>query len=80
MKGHHYMKYRLVRLLFVCLLSVALGSVAVWAQVKAVPPIPGVIGKVEAVTSNSVEIQTNSGVVHVEIEQPLTTYRQVPRI
>ena len=72
------MKYPLVRLLFVCLLSVASGSVAVWAQVKPVPPIPGVIGTVEAVTSNSVEIQTKSGVVHVEIEQPLTTYRQVP--
>ena len=72
------MKYPLVRLLFVCLLSVASESVAVWAQVKAVPPIPGVIGKVGTVTSNSVEIQTKSGVVHVEIEQPLTTYRQVP--
>jgi len=78
MKGHHFMKYPLARLLFVCLFSVASGSVAVWAQVKDVPPIPGVIGKVEAVTSNSVEIQTKSGVVHVEIEHQLTTYRQVP--
>ena len=72
------MRHPLMRLLFFSLLAATLGPVAVWAQVKAAPPISGVIGKVEAVTSNSLEIQTESGVVNVAIEQPLTTYRQVP--
>lgn len=78
MGGHLVIKNPLVRLLFISLLAVAVGPVAAWAQVKVAPPIPGVIGKVEAVTSHSVEIGTKSGVVHVEIKQPLTTYRQVP--
>jgi len=72
------MKYPLVRLPFVCLLSLALGSAAVWAQVDAAPPIPGVVGKLKAVTNNSVEIQTKTGVARVEIKQPLTIYREVP--
>ncbi|MGH9354782.1 MAG: hypothetical protein ACRD10_01470 [Terriglobia bacterium] len=55
-----------------------MGPVGAWAQVKAAPPIAGVLGKVEAVTSNSIEVATKSGVVNVKIEQPLTTYRQVP--
>jgi hypothetical protein len=72
------MKYPLLPLPFVCLLSVASGSVAAWAQVDATPPIPGVVGKLNAVTSNSIEIQTKSGVVLVEIKQPLRIYREVP--
>jgi len=72
------MKYPLLPLPFVFLLSVALGSVAAWAQVDAAPPIPGVVGKLKAVTNNSVEIQTKTGVVRVEIKQPLTVYREVP--
>ena len=72
------MKYPLLPLPFVCLLSVASGSVAAWAQVDAAPPIPGVVGKLKAVTDNSVEIQTKTGVVRVEIKQPLTIYREVP--
>jgi len=73
-----FVKYPLLRLPFVCLLSVASGSVAAWAQVDATPPIPGVVGKLNAVTSNSIEIQTKSGVVLVEIKQPLRIYREVP--
>jgi hypothetical protein len=72
------MKYSLLPLPFVCLLSVASGSVAAWAQANATPPIPGVVGKLNAVTSNSIEIQTKTGLVRVEIEQPLTIYREVP--
>jgi hypothetical protein len=72
------MKNPLLPLPFVCLLSVASGSVAAWAQADATPPIPGVVGKLNAVTSNSIEIQTKTGVVRVEIEQPLTIYREVP--
>ena len=72
------MKNPLLPLPFVCLLSAASGSVAAWAQVVATPPIPGVVGKLNAVTSNSLEIQTKTGVVRVEIKQPLTIYREVP--
>jgi len=45
---------------------------------QAVPPIPGVIGKVESFTGSSLNVQTPSGVVHVEVKQPLTTYKQRP--
>ena len=72
------MKYPLVRLPLVCLLSVALASTAAWAQVDAAPAIPGVVGKLKSVTNTSVEIQTQTGVVRVEIKQPLTIYREVP--
>ncbi len=45
---------------------------------KAAPPLSGVIGKVQSVTDSSVEVQTPSGVVHVDVKQPLTTYKQIP--
>src|SRR6266851_4194028 len=77
-EGHYFMKYPLLPLPFVCLLSVASGSVAAWAQADATPPIPGVVGKLNAVTNNSVEIQTKTGMVLVDIKQPLRIYREVP--
>ena len=72
------MKYPLVPLPFVCLLSMASGSVAARAQGDAIPPIPGVVGELNAVTSNSIEIQTQTGVVRVGIKQPLRIYREMP--
>jgi pimeloyl-ACP methyl ester carboxylesterase len=48
------------------------------ASAQSVPPLPGVLGQVKSVTPNSIEIGTKSGIVNVEITQPLTTYRQVP--
>jgi hypothetical protein len=72
------MKYPLLPLPFVCLLSVASSSVGAWAQVDATTPIPGVVGQLRAVTNNLVELQTKTGVVRVEIKQPLTIYREVP--
>jgi hypothetical protein len=41
-------------------------------------PISGVIGKVQSFTGSSLDVQTPSGVVHVEVKQPLTTYKQIP--
>jgi hypothetical protein len=41
-------------------------------------PIPGVLGKVTAVSSDSIDVGTPAGVVHISISQPLTTYKQVP--
>jgi hypothetical protein len=45
---------------------------------QVAPPIPGVIGKVKSFTGSSLEVQTPSGVVHVDVKQPLTTYKQIP--
>ena len=68
----------LLRIVFISLLAAQATPNTVWAQVKAVPPLSGVIGKVQSVTDSSIDVQTGSGVVHVSIKQPLTTYKQIP--
>src|SRR6202521_2923687 len=73
-----FMKHPLLRLVFVTLLDAQVAPNTVWAQVEAAPPISGVIGKVESFTGTSLEVQTPSGLVHVDVKQPLTTYKQVP--
>jgi hypothetical protein len=45
---------------------------------EAVPPLSGVIGKVQSVTDSSIDVQTGSGVARVDITRPLTTYKQIP--
>src|SRR5207302_9301211 len=45
---------------------------------QVAPPISGVIGKVQSFTGSSLDVQTPSGVVHVDVKQPLTTYKQIP--
>ena len=72
------MNQRFMRLLLVSLLAAQLGSLAAWAQAKAAPPIPGVRGKLQAVTNDSLAVQTPSGVVQVKIKQPFKTYGTVP--
>ena len=67
-----------LRFVFISLLAAQATPNTVWAQVKAVHPLSGVIGKVQSVTDSSIEIQTGSGVVHVNIKQPFTTYKQIP--
>src|SRR5712675_1836791 len=73
-----FMKHPLLGLAFVTLLAAQAIPSTVWAQVQAAPPISGVIGKVQSFTSSSLEVQTPSGVVHVDVKQPLTTYKQIP--
>src|SRR5450432_4255202 len=73
-----FMKHPLLRLVFVTLLAAQATPNTVWAQMKAAPPLSGVIGKVQSFTDSSVEVQTPSGVVHVDVKQPLTTYKQIP--
>jgi len=63
---------------FATLLAALTTPHAVWAQVKAAPPISGVIGKLQSFTGSSLDVQTPSGVVHVDVRQPLTTYKQIP--
>ena len=61
-------------LVSVCLLALAATANAVWAQVQAAPPLSGVIGAVQSFTGSSLDVVTKSGVVHVSVSQPLTTY------
>ncbi len=70
------MKHPVLRLVFTAFLAAQVVPTVALAQ--ATSPISGVKGKLEAVTHGSISIQTQSGVSHVEIKQPLTTYRQVP--
>src|SRR6202035_445445 len=72
------MQHPLLRLVFVALLAAQAIPSTVWAQVQAAPPISGVIGKVQSFTGSSLDVQTPAGVVHVDVKQPLTTYKQVP--
>src|SRR3989441_6268910 len=72
------MLHPLFRIAFISLLAAQATPNTVWAQMKAAPPLSGVIGRVQSVTDSSVEVQTPSGVVHVDVKQPLTTYKQIP--
>jgi hypothetical protein len=56
----------------------ATGSASAGEATQAAPPISGVIGKVQSFTGSSLDVQTPSGVVHVDVRQPLTTYKQIP--
>lgn len=73
-----FMKHPLLRLVFVTLLAAQAAPNAAWAQVQAAPPISGVIGKVQSFTGGSLDVQTPSAVVHIDVKQPLTTYKQIP--
>jgi hypothetical protein len=72
------MKHPLRLLVFISLLAALAVPTVAWGQVEAAPPISGVIGKVQAFTGSSLDVGTPAGVVHIEVKQPLTTYRQVP--
>jgi hypothetical protein len=69
------MKHPLQHLVDVTLLTTLATSHTVWAQAKAAPPISG---KLQVFTASSLDVQTPSGVVHVDVKQPLTTYKQMP--
>jgi hypothetical protein len=69
--------------LFACALAIGATGYAsiVEAQTRvtqAAAPISGVIGQVQLFTGSALDVQTPSGVVHVDVKQPLTTYKQVP--
>jgi hypothetical protein len=70
------MKKSLLGLLFTTLLATQAASHAAWAQ--AASPLSGVKGKLQSFTGSSLDIVTKSGVVHIKIKQPLTTYKQIP--
>jgi hypothetical protein len=53
-------------------------TIGVTEAQQVVPPISGVIGKIQSFTGTSLDVQTPSGVVRVDVKQPLTTYKQIP--
>lgn len=48
------------------------------AAQQVAPPIEGVIGKLQSFDGKTLDLQTPSGVIHVAVKQPLTTYKQIP--
>jgi hypothetical protein len=72
------MKHPLQHLAYVSLLAALAGPHTVWAQAKAAAPISGVIGKLQSFTGSSLDVMTSSGVVHIGVKEPLTTYKQIP--
>ena len=68
---------RLMQGLGLTLLACTL-TIGVSEAQQVAPPIAGVIGKVQSFTGSSLEVQTPSGVVHLDVKQPLTTYKQIP--
>jgi len=74
------MMQRLSLTLLACTLAIGATEAqqAVNGATQAAPPISGVIGKVQSFTGRSLDVQTPSGVVHVDVRQPLTTYKQMP--
>jgi hypothetical protein len=72
------MKHPLLRLVLISLLATQATPNSVWAQATAAPPLSGVKGKLQSFTGSSLDILTKSGIVHVNIKQPLTTYKQIP--
>jgi hypothetical protein len=71
-------QHPLGHLAYATLLAALVAPHPVWAQAKVAPPIEGVIGKLQSFNGSSLDVQTPSGVVHVEVKQPLTTYKQIP--
>jgi hypothetical protein len=72
------MTHPLQYLVYLALLATLAKPQAVWAQVKAALPIAGVIGKLQSSSGSSLDVMTSSGAVHINIKQPLTTYKQIP--
>jgi hypothetical protein len=71
-------QYPLWHFAYATLLAALIAPHTVRAQAKAAPPIDGVIGKLQSFDGKSLDVQTPLGVVHVEVKQPLTTYKQIP--
>ena len=71
-------QHPLRHLVYVALLAALATPHTVRAQAKAAPPISGVIGKLQSFDGKSLDVATPSGVIHIAVKQPLTTYKQIP--
>src|SRR6201995_403222 len=72
------MKHSLKIFVYATLMAALATPYAVWAQAKAVPPIDGVIGKLQSFDGKSLDVATSSGVVRLVVKGSLTTYKQIP--
>jgi hypothetical protein len=72
------MKHPLQHLAYVTLLAALATPYTLRAEASAAPPISGVIGKLQSFTGSSLDVMTSSGAVHIDVKQPLTTYKQMP--
>ena len=73
--NQHSLRYLVV---YATLLAALVTPRAISAQAKAAPPIDGIIGKLQSFDSKSFDVQTPSGLIHILVKQPLTTYKQSP--
>jgi hypothetical protein len=71
-------KHPLLHLAVVSLLAAQVIPNIACAQVQPAPPLSGVLGKIQSITSTSLDVATPSGIVHVIVKQPLATYKEIP--
>jgi hypothetical protein len=69
---------RMFPLAMVALLAAAFGFNPGARAQDVAPPISGALGQVQSVGDHSITIQNKSGLFHIDITQPLTTYHVVP--
>jgi hypothetical protein len=69
---------RMFPLAMVALLAAAFGFNPRARAQEVAPPISGALGQVQSVGDHSITIQNKSGLFHIDITQPLTTYHAVP--
>jgi hypothetical protein len=71
-------RQRMFPLAMVVLLAAAFGCNRGPRAQDVAPPISGALGQVQSVGDHSITIQNKSGLFHIDITQPLTTYQGVP--
>ncbi|QNI31674.1 hypothetical protein H7849_21865 [Alloacidobacterium dinghuense] len=71
-------RHRMFPLAMVALVAVAFGFNPGARAQDVAPPISGALGQVQSVGDHSITIQDKSGLFHIDITQPLTTYKVVP--
>ena len=71
-------RHRLFRFSALPLSAALIIPIIARAQTQPVPPLSGVLGKIQSFTGNSLDVVTSSGVVRITVAQPLATYKQIP--
>lgn len=76
--AHSFIKQPAMRFAFVFSAALLVMPMLARSAVQAAPPISGLLGTIVAISSNAVDVATQSGTVHVGIQRPLVTYQQRP--
>ncbi len=69
---------RMFTLAMIALMAAAFGCNPGPRAQELATPISGVLGQVQSVEDHSITIQNKSGLFHIDVTQPLTTYHAVP--